>query len=160
MLRVADQSSRTDTGRQRSANEDSYFVNGPLFVVADGMGGAQAGEVASKAAAELACRQASSLDVVVARSFPHMRIVPIGSGIYAAEANAQAIQKIGTAIQTTGGMEAVNLKIAEQYVGAFGNIAKTGNTLIVPGNLSDMSSMIASALTIVRGEGGGVIKKS
>jgi regulator of protease activity HflC (stomatin/prohibitin superfamily) len=77
-----------------------------------------------------------------------------------AEANAQAIQKVGTAIQTTGGMEAVNLKIAEQYVGAFGNIAKTGNTLIVPGNLSDMSSMIASALTIVRGEGGGVIKKS
>jgi regulator of protease activity HflC (stomatin/prohibitin superfamily) len=77
-----------------------------------------------------------------------------------AEANAQAIQKIGTAIQTTGGMEAVNLKIAEQYVGAFGNIAKTGNTLIVPGNLSDMSSMIASALTIVRGEGGGVIRKS
>ena len=57
-------------------------------------------------------------------------------------------------------MEAVNLKIAEQYVGAFGNIAKTGNTLIVPGNLSDMSSMIASALTIVRGEGGGVIRKS
>ncbi len=77
-----------------------------------------------------------------------------------AEANAQAIEKIGAAIQTTGGMEAVNLKVAEQYVGAFGNIAKTGNTLIVPGNLSDMSSMIASALAIVKGEGGGVIRKS
>ena len=76
-----------------------------------------------------------------------------------AEANAQAIEKVGTAIKTAGGMEAVNLKIAEQYVGAFGNIAKTGNTLIVPGNLSDMSSMIASALTIVKGEGGGVIRK-
>jgi regulator of protease activity HflC (stomatin/prohibitin superfamily) len=72
-----------------------------------------------------------------------------------AEANAQAIQKIGTAIQTAGGMEAVNLKIAEQYVGAFGNIAKQGNTLIVPGNLSDMGSMIASALAIVRGDGPG-----
>ncbi|KIG10430.1 SPFH domain-containing protein/band 7 family protein [Caballeronia concitans] len=77
-----------------------------------------------------------------------------------AEANAQAIEKIGAAIQTTGGMEAVNLKVAEQYVGAFGNIAKSGNTLIVPGNMSDMSSMIASALAIVKGEGGGVIRKS
>ncbi|CDY78808.1 Putative stomatin/prohibitin-family membrane protease subunit YbbK [Caballeronia glathei] len=76
-----------------------------------------------------------------------------------AEANAQAIEKVGAAIQSGGGMEAVNLKIAEQYVGAFGNIAKQGNTLIVPGNLSEMSSMIASALSIVKGDGGGVIKK-
>jgi PPM family protein phosphatase len=52
MLRVDDQAFRTDTGRQRSANEDSLFVRSPIFVVADGMGGAQAGEVASKAAAE------------------------------------------------------------------------------------------------------------
>ncbi len=52
MLRVEDQASRSDTGRQRSANEDSYFVRSPIFVVADGMGGAQAGEVASKAAAD------------------------------------------------------------------------------------------------------------
>ena len=52
MLRIDDQASRTDTGRQRSANEDSLFTRGQVFVVADGMGGAQAGEVASKAAAE------------------------------------------------------------------------------------------------------------
>jgi protein phosphatase len=52
MLRVDDQAFRTDTGRQRNANEDSFFVRSPIFVVADGMGGAQAGEVASKAAAE------------------------------------------------------------------------------------------------------------
>jgi PPM family protein phosphatase len=52
VLRVVDQAFRTDTGRQRSANEDSYFVRAPIFVVADGMGGAQAGEVASKAAAD------------------------------------------------------------------------------------------------------------
>jgi regulator of protease activity HflC (stomatin/prohibitin superfamily) len=78
-----------------------------------------------------------------------------------AEANAQAIEKVGAAIQTAGGTQAVNLKIAEQYVGAFGNIAKQGNTLIVPGNLSDMSSMIASALTIIKGEGSaGAIRKS
>ena len=66
-----------------------------------------------------------------------------------AEANSQAIQKIAAAIQSHGGMEAVNLKVAEQYVNAFGNLAKQGTALIVPGNLADMSSMIASALTIV-----------
>lgn len=66
-----------------------------------------------------------------------------------AEANAQAIRKIAEAIQSTGGMDAVNLKVAEQYVNAFANLAKAGNTLIVPGNLSDLSTMIASALTIV-----------
>lgn len=71
-----------------------------------------------------------------------------------AEANAQAIQKIAQAIQSTGGMDAVNLKVAEQYVNAFGNLAKSGNTLIVPGNLSDLGSMVASALAIVnRGKG-------
>ncbi|HEX4669569.1 MAG TPA: Stp1/IreP family PP2C-type Ser/Thr phosphatase [Solirubrobacterales bacterium] len=51
-LRIDDQAFRTDTGRQRNANEDSLFTSSPLFVVADGMGGAQAGEVASKTAAE------------------------------------------------------------------------------------------------------------
>jgi serine/threonine protein phosphatase PrpC len=52
VLRVDEQAFRTDTGRQRNANEDAFFVRSPIFVVADGMGGAQAGEVASKAAAE------------------------------------------------------------------------------------------------------------
>ena len=51
-LRIAEVAVRSDTGRQRNANEDSYLTRAPLFVVADGMGGAQAGEVASKAAAE------------------------------------------------------------------------------------------------------------
>lgn len=51
-LRITDQAYATDTGRQRSANEDSVFVRAPLFVIADGMGGAQAGEVASKASVE------------------------------------------------------------------------------------------------------------
>jgi serine/threonine protein phosphatase PrpC len=50
MLRVAEHVERTDTGRQRRANEDAYFARSPLFAVADGMGGAQAGEVASQMA--------------------------------------------------------------------------------------------------------------
>src|SRR5437764_1102962 len=52
MLRVAEQYAATDTGRQRRANEDALLSRAPLFVVADGMGGAQAGEVASQIAVE------------------------------------------------------------------------------------------------------------
>ena len=53
MLRVAEHFERTDTGRQRRANEDAFFARAPLFAVADGMGGAQAGEVASHLAVEV-----------------------------------------------------------------------------------------------------------
>ena len=52
MLRVVDEAARTDAGRQRHANEDSYYARAPLYAVADGMGGAQAGEVASRIAAD------------------------------------------------------------------------------------------------------------
>jgi PPM family protein phosphatase len=53
VLRVAEHFERTDTGRQRRGNEDAYFARSPLFAVADGMGGAQAGEVASHLAVEI-----------------------------------------------------------------------------------------------------------
>jgi serine/threonine protein phosphatase PrpC len=53
MLRVAEHVERTDTGRQRRGNEDAYFARSPLFAVADGVGGAQAGEVASQIAVEV-----------------------------------------------------------------------------------------------------------
>ena len=51
-LRIVEQAGRTDVGRQRTANEDSLVVQPPLFAVADGMGGAKAGEVASAVAVE------------------------------------------------------------------------------------------------------------
>ncbi|MDR0736268.1 MAG: SPFH/Band 7/PHB domain protein [Zoogloeaceae bacterium] len=67
-----------------------------------------------------------------------------------AEATADAVRLVAGAINSPGGMEAVNLKVAEQYVGAFGNVAKAGTTLIVPGNLADMSSLVATALKVVK----------
>ncbi|MEQ1667730.1 MAG: SPFH domain-containing protein [Sulfuriferula sp.] len=70
--------------------------------------------------------------------------------ILTATATAEAIRKVAAALSEPGGMEAVNLKVAEQYVAAFGNIAKQGNTLIIPGDLSNMGSLVASAMEIVK----------
>jgi regulator of protease activity HflC (stomatin/prohibitin superfamily) len=67
-----------------------------------------------------------------------------------ATATALAIQQVALAIQFPGGMEAVNLKVAEKYVDAFGNVAKLGNTLILPGNMADMGTMVATAMSIVK----------
>jgi regulator of protease activity HflC (stomatin/prohibitin superfamily) len=72
-----------------------------------------------------------------------------------AVANAEAILRVARAIETPGGMQAVNLKVAEQYVDAFAGIAKTGNTLIVPSNLADLGTLIASAMSVVKAQGGG-----
>lgn len=69
-----------------------------------------------------------------------------------AAATAQAIQQVAQAIQSPGGMDAVNLKVAEKYVEAFGNVAKEGNTLILPGNLADMGTMVATAMSIVKAQ--------
>jgi regulator of protease activity HflC (stomatin/prohibitin superfamily) len=66
-----------------------------------------------------------------------------------AEATAAAVTTVAEAMNTPGGMNAANLKVAELYIGAFGNLAKAGNTLIVPSNLSDVSSIIASAMTVM-----------
>ncbi|HQS57376.1 MAG: paraslipin [Gallionellales bacterium 35-53-114] len=69
-----------------------------------------------------------------------------------ATANAQAIQQVAQAIQSAGGIEAVNFKVAEQYVAAFANVAKQGNTLILPGNLADMGGLVATAMSIVKSQ--------
>src|SRR6195952_2112159 len=67
-----------------------------------------------------------------------------------ADASATALREVGAAIAAPGGMNAVNLRVAEHYVDAFANLAKTNNSIIVPANLSDMSGLIASAMQIVK----------
>ncbi|MCC7006235.1 MAG: paraslipin [Ottowia sp.] len=69
-----------------------------------------------------------------------------------AQASAEALRKTSAAIIQPGGAEAVNLKVAEQYVSAFSQLAKTNNAIIVPANLSDMSSLIASAMQVVKSQ--------
>jgi regulator of protease activity HflC (stomatin/prohibitin superfamily) len=66
-----------------------------------------------------------------------------------ATATAEALRRTAGAIREPGGLDAVNLKVAEQYVNAFSQLAKTNNSIIVPANLSDISGMIASAMKVV-----------
>jgi regulator of protease activity HflC (stomatin/prohibitin superfamily) len=69
-----------------------------------------------------------------------------------AEASASALRQVGDAIRSPGGMDAVSLRVAEHYVDAFANLAKTNNTLIVPANMGDISTAIASAMQIVKAQ--------
>lgn len=66
-----------------------------------------------------------------------------------ATATAEALRRTAGAIREPGGLDAVNLKVAEQYVNAFSQLAKTNNSIIVPANLGDMSGLIASAMKVV-----------
>ena len=65
-----------------------------------------------------------------------------------AEATAQGIREIAKAINEKGGMNAVNLRVAEQYIGEFGKLAKENNTIIIPSNLSDVAGMVSSAVSV------------
>lgn len=63
-----------------------------------------------------------------------------------AEATAEGIRKVAEVLASPGGMEAANLEVAKSYVGEFGRLAKTNNTMIIPSNLADVSSMVATAM--------------
>jgi len=76
-----------------------------------------------------------------------------------AEANASALRQVGAAIREPGGEDAVNLKVAEQYVGAFSQLAKTNNSIIVPANLGEMSGLIATAMQVVKSQKDGPLVK-
>ncbi|MEY3983474.1 MAG: hypothetical protein RL160_1031 [Bacteroidota bacterium] len=69
-----------------------------------------------------------------------------------AEATADGIRSVAKAIQSEGGMEAVQLRVAENLVEQFGKLAKTNNTLILPANFADMGSMISAAMTVVKNQ--------
>lgn len=67
-----------------------------------------------------------------------------------ANATADGIKAVASVVQSQGGMEAVQLRVAEKLVEQFGNLAKQGNTLILPANFGDISSLIATAMSIVK----------
>ncbi len=70
-------------------------------------------------------------------------------------ATAEGLSKVATALNLPGGLDAMQLRVAEQYVTQFGHLAKEANTLVIPANLSDVASMIALATNIVKGNGSG-----
>jgi regulator of protease activity HflC (stomatin/prohibitin superfamily) len=67
-----------------------------------------------------------------------------------AEASAEAIRKIAAAIQSPGGEQAVQLKVAEKAVEAYAQLAQKNNTMIVPGNMTEVSALIASAMAVMK----------
>jgi regulator of protease activity HflC (stomatin/prohibitin superfamily) len=67
-----------------------------------------------------------------------------------ATATADGLRQVGAALTSEGGDAAMQLRVAQQYIDEFGNLAKTGNTLVIPANLADLASMIALATNIAR----------
>jgi len=65
-----------------------------------------------------------------------------------ASATAEGIRQVADAVRQPGGMEAVQLRVAEQYVAQFGELAKKTNTVIVPANVGDVPGMIATAMKV------------
>ncbi len=67
-------------------------------------------------------------------------------------ATAMGIREIATAINEKGGLNAVNLRVAEQYISEFGKLAKTNNSIIIPSNVADIAGMLASAMTVIKNQ--------
>jgi regulator of protease activity HflC (stomatin/prohibitin superfamily) len=67
-----------------------------------------------------------------------------------ARATAEGIREVASALQMPGGTEAVQLRVAEQYITQFGNLARTNNTMIIPANTGDISAMLATAMQVVK----------
>jgi regulator of protease activity HflC (stomatin/prohibitin superfamily) len=70
-----------------------------------------------------------------------------------AEATAEGLRRVALAIQAPGGYEAVQMRIAEDYIEQFGHLAKQNNTMILPANLADVASVIATAMSAVKQKG-------
>ena len=67
-----------------------------------------------------------------------------------ATATAEGIRRVAEVIKMAGGFEAMQLRLAEQYIKEFGNLAKTGNSMVVPANVSDVTSMLQMAMGVIR----------
>ncbi len=67
-----------------------------------------------------------------------------------AMATAKGIREIASAIEQPGGKDAVNLRVAEQYITEFGNLAKTNNTMIIPSDLSDIAGLVSTATKVIK----------
>jgi regulator of protease activity HflC (stomatin/prohibitin superfamily) len=70
-----------------------------------------------------------------------------------ATATAEGLRRVADAMRTEGGLEAVQLRVAEQYIAQFGELAKSSNTLVLPANAADVGSMIALAMKVITGTG-------
>jgi regulator of protease activity HflC (stomatin/prohibitin superfamily) len=70
-------------------------------------------------------------------------------------ATAEGIRAVAEAIQSPGGFEAVQFRVANDYIAQFGNLAKETNTLILPSNMSDIAGMVATAMNVIRHADGG-----
>ena len=68
-----------------------------------------------------------------------------------AQATAEGIRQVASAIQSPGGLEAVQLRVAEQYIGEFGKLAQRSNTVVIPANVSDLAGMISMAMGVYKG---------
>ncbi len=66
-----------------------------------------------------------------------------------AEATAEGIRQVAAALNSPGGADAANLEVAKKYIGEFGKLAKDSNTMIVPANLTDVTGMVAAAMTTI-----------
>src|SRR5918994_736593 len=77
-----------------------------------------------------------------------------------ATATAEGIRRVAEAIKLTGGYEAVQLRVAEQYIGQFGELAKKSNTLVLPANVADVASMITLAMKAIGKDPGGLSPES
>ena len=72
-----------------------------------------------------------------------------------AAATAEGISSVATAIEMPGGMEAVQLRVAEEYIDRFGELAKSSTTMLLPTNAADVASMIAMAMSVIKKTGPG-----
>lgn len=70
-----------------------------------------------------------------------------------AEATAEGIRMVADSLSLPGGTEAANLEVAKRYIDEFGKLAKTNNTMILPGNLTDIASMVAAAMSAIKQTG-------